>query len=116
VTGDDRRIVDDPFEDAPREPFEDAPRQPARPEPRPPADAPYEAIPEKPAEDAVIVPADALSADSLAALIEEFVTRHGTDLSDAGDKVAQVRLLLKTGKVQIVFDPNTESCNIVAVG
>lgn len=104
----DRRIVEDPFEEPPRNTFRS--HRPRTPDDQPP---PYEPAEEKPAEESVIVPAEALSADTLAALIEEFVTRHGTDLADAEDKVTQVRTLLKTGKVQIVFDPNTESCNIL---
>ncbi|HYE21497.1 MAG TPA: YheU family protein [Tepidisphaeraceae bacterium] len=106
---DDRRIVDDPFDDGPR-PRESAP--PRRTEPD--ADIGY-SDEKPPEEESVVVPADALAADTLTALIEEYVTRHGTDLTDAGDKVVQVRKLLEVGKVQIVFDPNTESCNIVSV-
>jgi len=104
----DRRIVEDPFEESPRDSFR------SRPQPTPDYQSPpYEPTEEKPAEESVIVPPEALSADTLLALIEEFVTRHGTDLADAEDKVTQVRALLKNAKVQIVFDPNTESCNIL---
>ena len=101
----ERRIVDDPFDDWP-------PRE-SRPASRPPPTS--ESPADQPAEPPVIVPPDALSAATLDALIEEFVTRHGTELSDAGGKVNQVRALLRSGKVQIVFDPNTESCNIAPV-
>jgi uncharacterized protein YheU (UPF0270 family) len=59
------------------------------------------------------IPPEALSADVLAALVEEFVTRHGTDLTDATQKVAQVRAQLQTGEVVIVWDEKTESANIV---
>ena len=92
----ERRIVDDPFEDGP-------PREQEW------------SRPEEEAEEPVVVPAEALSAGALGALIEEFVTRHGTELSEAEDKVGQVRELLRVGKVRIVFDPNDESCNIVEV-
>jgi uncharacterized protein YheU (UPF0270 family) len=60
------------------------------------------------------IPPEALSADVLDALVEEFVTRHGTDLTDAAHKVAQVRAQLKTGEVVIVWDEKTESANIVS--
>jgi uncharacterized protein YheU (UPF0270 family) len=60
------------------------------------------------------IPPDHLSADVLDALIEEFVTRHGTDLTDAATKAAQVRARLKTGEVVIVWDEKTESANIVS--
>jgi hypothetical protein len=99
-----RRIVEDPFEDP------SAPRH----APRRPADAPEPVEEDRVVEQPpVVVPPDAISAEALEGLIEEFVTRHGTDLGEAGDKAAQVRRLLRSGKVQIVFDPNTESCNIV---
>ena len=60
------------------------------------------------------IPCDALSPDVLTALIEEFVSRDGTDLSDASVKIAQVRTQLKSGHVIIVYDEETESANIVA--
>jgi len=61
----------------------------------------------------VKIPADALSPEALGALIEEFVTRHGTDLTDAASKAAQVRAQLASGEVYIAFDEGTESANIV---
>jgi hypothetical protein len=60
------------------------------------------------------IPPDHLSADVLDALIEEFVTRHGTDLTDAATKAAQVRGQLQSGEVVIVWDEKTESANIVS--
>ena len=59
------------------------------------------------------IPPDRLSSDVLEALIEEFVTRHGTNLSDAAAKTAQVRAQLKAGHVIIVYDEKTDSTNIV---
>lgn len=59
------------------------------------------------------IPPDRLSPDVLDALIEEFVTRHGTNLSDAAAKAAQVRAQLKAGHVIIVYDEKTDSTNIV---
>jgi uncharacterized protein YheU (UPF0270 family) len=63
------------------------------------------------------IPWDALAADTLRNLIEEFVTREGTDYGDRtyslSDKVAQVRRQLEQGQVVIVYDPHTESCHIV---
>ena len=64
----------------------------------------------------VPIPPDALSPDVLTALIEEFVTRHGTDLTDADAKVAQVRRQLRTGEVVISWDEKSQSANIVAKG
>ena len=60
------------------------------------------------------IPPEHLSKDVLDALIEEFVTRHGTDLTDAATKAAQVRAQLTSGEVVIVWDEKTESANIVS--
>jgi len=58
-----------------------------------------------------------LSAEALAGLVEEFVTRDGTDygVSEAsiGEKVAQVIARLRAGEARLVFDPETETANIV---
>jgi uncharacterized protein YheU (UPF0270 family) len=59
------------------------------------------------------IPPEHLSKDVLDALIEEFVTRHGTDLTEAGTKAAQVRARLASGEVVIVWDEKSESANIV---
>jgi uncharacterized protein len=60
------------------------------------------------------VPFHELSADALEALIEEFVSRDGTDLAEAGAKMAQVRGQLRSGAVIIVYDEASESANIVS--
>jgi uncharacterized protein YheU (UPF0270 family) len=62
----------------------------------------------------ILIPPDRLSPEVLEALIEEFVTRHGTNLADASAKALQVRARLKTGQVVIVYDEKSESTNIVA--
>jgi uncharacterized protein YheU (UPF0270 family) len=67
----------------------------------------------------VEVPLDTLSEAALAAVIESFVNREGTDYGarerSLEEKVADVRRQLERGEAQIVFDPNTESVNIVPV-
>lgn len=59
-----------------------------------------------------------LSAVALRGLVEEFVTREGTDYGHLEwtleDKVSQVYRQLETGEVRIVFDPELESASIVA--
>ena len=64
------------------------------------------------------IPWQALPEDTLTALIEEFVSREGTEYGwhdySLADKVAQVRLQLKRGETRIDFDPDSETCNIVA--
>jgi uncharacterized protein YheU (UPF0270 family) len=56
---------------------------------------------------------DRLSDDVLDALIEEFVSRDGTDLADAQSKIAQVRTQLRRGLIVIVYDEESETTNIV---
>ncbi len=69
-----------------------------------------------PAADPIVVPPEALAPETVRALIEEFVTRSGTDYGWAEasleKKVRDVQGLLKRGEVEIVFDPNTESCDL----
>jgi uncharacterized protein YheU (UPF0270 family) len=59
------------------------------------------------------IPPSALSPDVLDRLVEEFVTRHGTDLAEADTKKAQVRRQLETGHALIVFDEESQTANIV---
>ena len=67
--------------------------------------------------DAIPVPYTALSEDALAALIEEFVTRSGTDYgaeeATLARRSADVRRQLERGEAVIVFDPDTDTANIV---
>jgi hypothetical protein len=62
------------------------------------------------------IPWQNLDPETLRALVEEFVTRSGTDYGDKEisleTRVRQVQELLRTGKAKIVFDPETESCDI----
>ena len=65
----------------------------------------------------VEIPVEALSAEALRGLIESFVGREGTDYGERErsleEKVADVRRQLERGEARIVFDPETESVNIV---
>jgi uncharacterized protein YheU (UPF0270 family) len=74
---------------------------PSDPEPAPPVEIPY----------------TELSDSALHGVIEAFVLREGTEYG-AKDvpldrKVAEVLRQLERGEAQIVFDPNTESVDIV---
>ena len=63
------------------------------------------------------IPYDQLSPEALHGVIEEFVTRDGTDYGEIEVpleiKVGQVLNQLKSGKAVIVFDPESETCNIL---
>lgn len=61
----------------------------------------------------MIVPYGELSAEALTGLIEEYVTRDGTELSEAADKAAAVRRALEAGEAVIVYDVDSETCNIL---
>ena len=66
----------------------------------------------------MIVPYDRLSPEALRNLIEEFVSREGTDTGyikgSLEESVAQVKLQLVKKRVFIVYDEKTETCNIVS--
>ena len=66
---------------------------------------------------ALKIPYDQLSSEALQGVIEEFVTRDGTDYGEVEislkTKIAQVRAQLKSGKAVIVFDQETETCTIL---
>lgn len=63
------------------------------------------------------IPFDLLTADALKGLIEEFVSREGTDYGQGEftleAKAASVKRQLEAGVAVIVYDPADESCNIV---
>jgi uncharacterized protein YheU (UPF0270 family) len=63
------------------------------------------------------ISAEDLSAEALRGLIEEFVTRDGTDYGrvkqSVEQKIEQVRAQLASGEVRIVFGADTETANLV---
>jgi len=67
--------------------------------------------------DAIEIPFGLLSGDALRGLIDEFVSREGTDYGQGehtlDEKAASVRRQLENGRAVIVYDPATENCNIV---
>ena len=65
----------------------------------------------------VPIPAEALSGQALDGLLEEFLTRDGTDSGaeerTLDDKKSAVRRQLDRGEIMIVFDPDTQTSNII---
>ena len=61
----------------------------------------------------VIIPHQELSPAALRGVIEEFVTRDGTELTDAGRKIEQVRRQLERGRLVVTYDPRSRTCNIL---
>jgi uncharacterized protein YheU (UPF0270 family) len=56
-----------------------------------------------------------LSSAALRAVIEEFVSRDGTDHSSIERRIETVLSQLDAGIVELHFDDETESCNILPV-
>ncbi len=65
----------------------------------------------------LLIPATQLSRQALRGLIEEFITREGTDYGDTAytldDKVAQVEQQLRTAEVVIAFNAEQNSCTLL---
>ncbi|SFO82771.1 YheU family protein [Pseudomonas borbori] len=63
----------------------------------------------------MLIPASLLEADTLTHLIEDFVTREGTDNGDETPlqtRVQRVRRALDQGEAVIVFDPQSQQCQL----
>ncbi|MFT3907741.1 MAG: YheU family protein [Steroidobacteraceae bacterium] len=67
--------------------------------------------------DAVVVPYTELSEQALRGVIESVVLREGTDYGEREiahrTKVDQILQQLRRGELQIVFDPHSESVDVV---
>jgi uncharacterized protein len=67
--------------------------------------------------DLIDVPHESLDPETLIAVLEEFVTRNGTDYGErertVKEKVADVMQQLIRGDAKVVFDPQTSTVNIV---
>lgn len=66
----------------------------------------------------MIIPIQQLPTDTLRNMIEEFVTRDGTDYGETEigieQRVEQVKARLVSGEVVVLFSQSTGQCNIVA--
>ncbi len=66
----------------------------------------------------MILPWQELSTDALNGLIEEFVTRDGTDYGEQEvpleRKVEQIKAKLRSGEAVLLFSESTAECSIVA--
>lgn len=66
----------------------------------------------------MIIPIQQLPSDTLRNMIEEFVTRDGTDYGDVEvgieQRVEQVKARLLSGEAVVLFSQSTGQCNIVA--
>ncbi|WP_039913507.1 YheU family protein [Cellvibrio mixtus] len=66
----------------------------------------------------MIIPYEQLSSDALQGLIEEFITREGTDYGEEelslGVKVEQIKQQLRRREIVVVFDTASESVSILS--
>jgi len=78
---------------------------------------------EEPGQSGVELDSSQLSAEALRGLVEEYVSREGTDYGEGNrdsrdwtldDKVAQVMRQLDAGEARIVFDLELQSASIVS--
>ncbi len=64
----------------------------------------------------MLIPHDQLEPDTLTRLIEDFVTREGTDNGDETPlptRVERVRQALRKGTAVIIFDTDHQQCQLV---
>ncbi|WP_435608560.1 YheU family protein [Pseudomonas knackmussii] len=64
----------------------------------------------------MLIPHDLLEAETLDNLLEDFVTREGTDNGDDTPldvRVQRARHALKRGEAVIVFDPESQQCQLM---
>lgn len=61
------------------------------------------------------IPHMQLSTAALRGIVEEFVTRDGTDHSSVEGRIETVLRQLDAGRVEVHFDEESETCNILPV-
>lgn len=64
----------------------------------------------------MLIPHDLLEAETLTRLLEDFVSREGTDNGDEtplATRVERARKALLKGQALIVFDPQSQQCQLL---
>jgi uncharacterized protein len=61
----------------------------------------------------MLIPHRLLTPGTVRAIVEEFVTRDGTDHSAVSQRIEQVLRQLGVGTVELHFDHETATCNIL---
>ncbi len=59
------------------------------------------------------IPIGSLDEDTLRRVVEEYVSRDGTDFSDMDARVGRVLGWLRSGQAELHFDGETRTTNIV---
>ncbi len=64
------------------------------------------------------IPAASLSPEALRGIVEEFITREGTDYGmvevPLATKIDQVMAQIESGRAVISFDPDSGTCTLLA--
>lgn len=67
----------------------------------------------------IAIPSSRLSSELLEAIIQSYVLREGTDYGDREvpleTKIVQVKQQIDRGQVIIVFDEDSQSCNLLSL-
>ena len=63
----------------------------------------------------MFIPYEKLEPATLRAIVQEFVTRDGTDHSSVEQRVQSVLRQLEVGRVELHFNDQTQTCNIITV-
>lgn len=61
------------------------------------------------------IPIDSLSPETLRRVVEEYVTRDGTQTDDAEDMVVEVLAELRAGRAELEWDEEEETTQVVRV-
>lgn len=61
----------------------------------------------------MLIPHQQLAPATLQAIVQEFVTRDGTDHTSIPKRIASVLRQLERGQVELHFDEQDQSCQIV---
>jgi uncharacterized protein YheU (UPF0270 family) len=62
----------------------------------------------------MLIPYQELEPSTLRKVVEEFVTRDGTDSSSVETRIEVVLKQLKNGRAELHFDDDTKTCNILS--
>jgi len=61
----------------------------------------------------MLIPYQDLEPNTLRKVVEEFVTRDGTDISSVEPRIEAVLKQLENGRAELHFDDDTKTCNIL---
>lgn len=62
----------------------------------------------------MLIPYQELEPSTLRKVVEEFVTRDGTDVSSVETRIEAVLKQLKNGRAELHFDDDSKTCNILS--